>query len=343
MANRVLWLPTGPRSKSSSRIQVYNIHDKLSSLGYNSVLLYEPKRTIWRLPLNKKIIEDIGLGSDDLVIIQKFKTGSTLKYIQEFRKTGCKIGFIDCDEPIAPKITKAVDFVIVPSVFLKQRYEEHVVNCYCIQDCPEIYVSPEGRSHENRESLCCVWFGNHSKSKWKEVAFFKNLLKSKGILGWNFETISNTRKATHRWGKDSFTKLTTYDLVVIPVPEMNLDYSGKSANRLLQSMALGLPVLASPIPSYLDITKSNNLENLICTSADDWEQMLDYYSDVDNRMSSIHKNYEIAESYSLDVIIKEWINTFNLTKGDMDNVPSSKLLEKIRLKSLFRGYEIKFA
>lgn len=343
MVNRVLWLPTGPRSKSSSRIQVYNIHDKLISLGYNSELVYEPQRTIWQLPLNKLYIRSLGLESTDLVIIQKFKTRSTLKYIQEIKKWGCKIGYIDCDEPISPSIAKAVDFVIVPSTFLKQRYEEYGVKCYCIQDCPEVFKSPEERQYKESEELRCVWFGNHSRSKWQEVTFFKRLLKERNITDWHFETISNTAKANYRWGKDSFSQLASYDLVVIPVPDMGLDYKGKSANRLLQSMALGLPILASPIPSYLEIAEQNDVKNLICETDEDWGEMLRHYTKHKNRVSSIKKNFEVAKTYALEVVINDWIEAFDLKKANINKTLDPKLLEKIKLKARFRSYEIKFA
>ena len=314
MTNRVLWLPTGPRSKSSSRIQVYNIHDKLLSLGYNSVLLHEPKRTIRHLPIVDGDIASMNLGVNDLVIIQKFKKKSTLRTIKKLKETSARVGYIDCDVPIASEIAKLVDFVIVPSRFLQKRYQELGVSCYYIQDSPEHFHLPVPKTPSKGSKLKCVWFGNHSHSKWKEVTYFKRILRKHGVKNWQFETISNTWRATHRWDEDSFGDLSAYDLVAIPVPNMTLDYQVKSANRLLQSMALGLPVLASPIPSYSDVIESENLEMITCESEEEWVQMLNYYADADHRASSIEKNYKVAKSFDLDLIIEEWIDAFQLIK-----------------------------
>ncbi len=342
MIRRVIWFPTGSRAKSSSRIQVYNIHNKLLELGYNSVLGYEPKRTIWHLPLLNSDIKGLDLRSDDLVIIQKFKKRTIKTVIKKLRKSRAKIGYIDCDEPIAKPIAKKVDFVIVPSRHLMERYQSIGAKCFYIPDCPERFLKPNPKPKIN-SVLKCVWFGNYSNSKWKEVLFFQRLLKEYKINNWTFETISNTRKATKRWNRSSFEELTKYDLVVIPVPDITEDYKVKSANRLLQSMALGLPILSSPVPEYLHIIDANKLNNIICETPINWKEMLSYFESSVNRNIALNKNYEVAISYHLDRIIYTWIDIFELKKEGIKKETNKKVLEKIRTRARLLGYEITFS
>ena len=284
-------------------------------MGYDSQLVFEPKRTIWHLPLNKELIKGLELTKDDVVIIQKFKTRSTKRIIQELRNYPIKVGYIDCDEPIVPDIAHLADFTIVPSSFMQKRYEEHGVSAFCIEDSPEKFVD-EAKTQSDNQPLKCVLFGNHSKSKWKEVTYFEQLLKKHNITDWQFETISNIDKATHRWNKDSFNKLTEYDLVVIPVPEMSLDYKIKSSNRLLQSIALRLPVLASPIPSYVDVVEDHGIfDDIICENETDWVEKLRYYSNSEVRKRVGGKNLDIAYSFDLDSIILNWISIMGLTQS----------------------------
>lgn len=339
--NRVIWFPTGSRVKSSSRIQVFNIHDKLISLGYDSIIGYEPKRTIWHLPLNKKDIDKLDLQKDDLVVIQKFKKKSTIRIIQYLKQTPAQIGFIDCDMPVASKeIVDLVNFVIVPSDYLKKKYEAIGAQCITISDCPDKYLEPSLKSSNNKP-LKCVWFGNHSTSKWKEVEYFQHILKKYNISNWQFETISNTSKATKKWNDNSFSELSKYDLSIIPVPQMTLDYKVKSANRLLQSMALGIPVIASPIPSYLDIIGNNQTGHIICNTESDWVKMLNYYSSSENRLSVLKENFKFAQKYNLNHVIGHWIKAMNLSKTPYKKAFDHSILKRIKTKAKFMGYEIR--
>ncbi len=116
----------------------------------------------------------------------------------------------------------------------------------------------------------CYWFGEGSEEKWKDVEKLRRIIGSdKRLEKWKLVTISNHPDADIKWHPNFFLDLLKADVVALPVFNEGEASQAKSANRLLQAMALSLPVLCSPQPSYQDIIKQNE-NGIVCRTESDW-------------------------------------------------------------------------
>src|SRR5439155_555018 len=103
-------------------------------------------------------------------------------------------------------------------------------------------------------------------------------------------------------------ELVTFDLAIIPWdmrrwaindPPLELIRS-KSANRLTQLMATGLPVIASPVPSYIPIIEQG-VNGFIASNRQEWERCFELLRDPVTR-ERIGRNARkaVLERYSAD-------------------------------------------
>jgi len=79
----------------------------------------------------------------------------------------------------------------------------------------------------------------------------------------------------------------------------------KSANRVLKAWGLGLPVAATPIPSYVDIGVQS-----FATMVDDW--LIAYRGLMDRRAREVDaaRGWGIAQQYRAERIAQQWLGVF---------------------------------
>jgi GT2 family glycosyltransferase/glycosyltransferase involved in cell wall biosynthesis len=97
----------------------------------------------------------------------------------------------------------------------------------------------------------------------------------------------------------------------------------KSANRLTQAMALGKPVICSPLRAYLDVLNSHPGSCLIADTPEEWKEKLTLLRDNPSIREEISKKALIAsQSYSIDAMGQKWANLFcnNLSTDKVDIV-----------------------
>jgi glycosyltransferase involved in cell wall biosynthesis len=68
------------------------------------------------------------------------------------------------------------------------------------------------------------------------------------------------------------------DVGIIPWPDIGRAERLKSSNRLVMFMSLGIPVIASPVPSYLPILRHGE-NGFIATEADQWLKFIEQLRD----------------------------------------------------------------
>lgn len=105
--------------------------------------------------------------------------------------------------------------------------------------------------------------------------------------------LSSSRIATQGWTESrAYEALHRADIGIIPVdtshrPEPGAlppDWMRKSENRLTLKMSLGLPVIASPVPSYLDVIVQG-VNGFIADTPHDWRRCLGELRDPDLRVT----------------------------------------------------------
>jgi glycosyltransferase involved in cell wall biosynthesis len=336
MPSKIIWFLWGnPAFIASSRIHGLSIHKKLIEQGYNSFLAYLPTYVEECIPLsnsNKDSFESlVALG--DIVILQKIKDISTLSIIEYFKSLGLKVIFIDCDLPVAMEIGKSVDLVICASKRLQAKYIEYVVHTAYIEDAPEYYSTY--RKKEDSKKLKCLWFGYAATSQWDEVLALKEILKDSRLANWELMTISNHPDATLPWQPDSLKIISKEaDLVALPVFNLSEASMVKSANRLLQSMALSVPVICSPVPSYLDVAATSK-GTIVCNTKEEWTDALIALQGKKLRDDMGQAAFETSNPFSLDHSIHQWIEKLELNDSFKSRSNPEHDKQQSRISKLF--------
>jgi len=101
------------------------------------------------------------------------------------------------------------------------------------------------------------------------------------------------------------------DIALAPMPENNPFYRAKAFSKPLVYMSLGIPVVASPIPSYCELI--NNKENgFIAYTQDEWvEIMLDLVVNNEKRKHIGRLAIDrVVKYHSIDNVSKEYLSIF---------------------------------
>jgi hypothetical protein len=164
-------------------------------------------------------------------------------------------------------------------------------------------------------------------------------------LGMTFFTIHEHANADIQWGLDSWkSHLSKADIVVLPANFQT--QPAKSCNRLTQSMALGKPVICSPLQAYLDIEKDHPGSFLIARTKEEWKEHLTQLRDDENlRKDLSQKALTASKDYSIDVIGAKWVSALIEDKEPIDIIITTYNnidYLKLCLDSIMRNTDIAF-
>jgi hypothetical protein len=147
-----------------------------------------------------------------------------------------------------------------------------------------------------------AWVQNIRESRW---VFAKMSGLSERIAYLRF--LANSRIKTQMWqAKSVYDTMLSADIGIIPIEENGVIVRGtttpvwkvKSENRLTLKMSIGLPVVATPIPSYESIIESG-VNGLFAKGRLDWIRCLEILRDPEVRKSMGEKGREsVAERFS---------------------------------------------
>lgn len=303
---RVFWMLVGNENTGSSRIHGYNIHNALLKKNiYSEVLLgYNRKITF------KKILKLVlYLKSNDILIVQKIENPSLTNLLKLLKIKGVRLAYIDCDLPVLNKTqVKYFDYIICPSKKLQKLYQNTYPkkNILFIPDAVEYYIKTP--PPYNKKAIYFGWLTN-------ERLDLLNSLKSEFLKhNWEIVTMSNREKADVKWkdwhSEATFEIINDYCVSVIPI-DSSESAKYKSANRVLQSLALGNIVLCGDIDSYNEVIEHGE-NGFICNKPEDWADALHKISKTEIREKIIKKGYEVAEKYHIDNVVEMWISNLDI-------------------------------
>lgn len=328
-ANKILWfLWANPTFTASSRLQGLAIHNQLVKCGYASRIAYFPTSFERTIPFSKAIEKSLAalLVPGDIVMLQKCKDKVNLPIIQFFKKSGVKVILIDCDLPIAQEVAKAVDRVICSSELLTTAYSKLNVPSIFIEDAPERFE--ERTLFADKKKFNCVWFGDGTGHRWNDVEKLKTILCDRRLSNWELITISNHTQATIQWQPNySNTISQRADAIALPVSDMEAS-SYKSANRLLQSMALSLPTLCSPVPSYQAVaTESEGV--FVCSTDEEWVNAFLLLENLITRKQLSQEAFRSARKHSLEERITEWVEALQLNENFRASAATERIMRSV--------------
>lgn len=332
---RVYWALSGPIKMASSRLHGYSIHESLQSRGWESHLLFQLKHRIDDLPLPVRWFQSpLLFRKGDIVVFQKLVGVATLEALQQLRNRGIATIYIDCDFP--PKIPEArlATLTVVSSEFLAELYrDEGISNVKVIGEAFEASQRPR-RKFESKK-LRCVWFGAMDNIKQMELYALKKLMQRE-FPDMTLEIISNTRHATINWDF-SWDEIKRCDFAVITGTECLTSFC-KSSNRLIQAMALGLPVIAYPLPAYKPIIRHGR-NGLLAGNEQEWMDALRAISRAEVRKRLAWTGYRYAKRYfGLEQVCQDWMNLFQ-SIGHR-RLPVSRPIDKLKERALLAGIKV---
>lgn len=293
LANRTIGFVLSSNVSSplpSTRISVLNMLPFLTEAGYASEIFFEPQTPSERPDVHNLSTEMLERNVS-IAYFQKVLGPSVLREVRNLSKAGIKTVFGVCDV-VDNDMAAATDATIVVTDYLRGlyapelRHKIHVVHDGI--EHPEVFKRHYGQHRMGRVSAVLVTSSQLEKipvigmpPKFLDVTVVghypilaSRILQAKELywklrqLTTNSDRLSLVRSrmfrrfSTKNWSADSvYSHMTSADIGIIPVemkddPIAGLTVSSwqvKSENRLTLSMALGLPVIASPVPSYFDV------------------------------------------------------------------------------------------
>jgi hypothetical protein len=309
---KVGWLLLGDVNTGSSRIHGLNIHRFLCSKGVESVIVQTSAHMTNTLTLSPEEQERVLSSGFDVLLFQKVRDEKAQQFARAASGRGIRTVFIQCD-CIDTQMVSAVDQVVVTSQNLCDYYRSHYgIEATVIQDAVEVDTS-HGKQHRVKSPLTLIWVGY--SDNWESVGMVRDVLDSMNDNDFVLKTISNHPEADVPWDLATVSdEILQADIGVIPA-HLEAWGLGKSNNRLTMFMALGMPVVASPVPSYLDIIRQGR-NGFLARSQEEWTEALLALKSVETR-SAVGKQARLDSfgSFGLNTIGPQWLNLLRAAKG----------------------------
>lgn len=260
-------MPAFPNKNfASSRIRVFYIHNAINNLD------------------EKKYKSVIGRQKDaDILIIQKIIKKGRERDIRNF--AGFKI--FDFDDPIGyreiKKIASCVDLVTTDTEGRKKEFDAlgYDIPCVVLEDCldyeiVDIYETPEVSNQ-------VAWFGNnrsYSSIKWMVPEIISNKFQLNLIT--DAEKIKENGVCVTQWNLSTFINDLRKSNISV------LSHAGshsqvKSNNKMIVSIAAGVPCIVGQSQSYEELAKQFDLECFIVNDNNSLKNAMKHLNSIENR------------------------------------------------------------
>ena len=301
----------------STRIAVLNVLPILETLGYSAEILFEPASSDETPDLDRHVGRLIEARCD-LVVIQKAYGASVIRAVRALRTAGIPTVYSVCDLVIPEMVEETHASVVVTEHLRQlypPALHQKITVVHDGIERPEVVREDSPGSREASGRLRAVLVTSQSLRRIPileippsgyEVEIVGRYVTAQGPVVAVKEVWSALRRARSvrdRWytclasihpfiRRIPWTQETAYaamrraDVAIIPA-----DYSlgvkpgqavpgwtVKSENRLTMKMAIGLPVVASPIPSYEGVL-AHGVTGFFARSRRDWLDSLERLKD----------------------------------------------------------------
>lgn len=289
----------------STRIACLNIFPLLEYFGYKPSIIFEPIHGNEK-PDVSGLVERVLAEGIPIVVFQKIHGASVLEAVRQLRLSGVKTVYCVCDV-INNEMAAETDATIVVTDYLKSLHAPHIQDrIHVVHDGIEY---PEQMRHANNSyanqrltaslvtshplfsppllsSVPAGWRINIIGAFPPASASIERLRTLRWQLNeehsWrkNWQNISaffNPLINHIKWHPQSvYDQLCKADIGIIPIDttvdsQLNSPaWKVKSENRLTLKMAIGLPVIATPIPAYENVI-DHGINGYFARSSDDWK------------------------------------------------------------------------
>jgi glycosyltransferase involved in cell wall biosynthesis len=300
-------LSNSARPIPSTRIACLNIFPLLRGEGFDAQVLFEPEEGREK-PDVSGLVDRVLAAGIGIVVFQKIHGPSVLDAARRLRAAGVKTVYLVCDL-INNEMAAATDATVTVTDFLRSLYAPelqpriHVVHDgieHPQQQRPAEVTARGGRltaTLVTSHPLYRVPVIGSAPAGWKvdivgKFPSAKQPLARLRALRWAMhQEEDDAAKRGLLWAaldphirhtawspEGVYQRLSRSDIGIIPIDTLSSpattlpppSWKVKSENRLTLNMAVGLPVIATPIPAYEDIIE-HGVNGFFALSATDWQ------------------------------------------------------------------------
>lgn len=308
-------LSNSRRPIPSTRIAVLNMFPFLRAAHYEPHIVFEPESGAERPDVSGLGPRIVAEGFD-IVVFQKVMGPSVEALVRELGQAGVRTVFCVCDV-VDPVMAELTDATVTVTDFLKSlypaplRHKIHVVHDGI--EHPELERLPVSTRRGTRADplravlvtsaslesvpqivtppswLSVTIVGRYAPGTLQRLreARWALVLRHRGAARLAYlRFLANRRIRCVPWHADTvYDHMRAADIGIIPVddqpgadPAKVPSWQVKSENRLSMKMSLGLPVVATPIPSYLPLVKQGE-NGFLARSPGEWMACLETLRD----------------------------------------------------------------
>lgn len=302
---KIGWVISHDREWAASRLQGYLVHEWLLRQGADSTIVLEqfnrvPSPRSWAFV--KSAVHLLRSKCD--VVVFEGGNWPMMQLAKLWRASGRRAVGTRCD-PIPGAYDRAYDLTVVPTAELQQRLA--IERARVIDDSAEIPPGKFKTDYSGASRLKVVWMGHQGYADYI-VGLVARLQQHPEIAAhFDFELVSKGEFATKQWSEATVADdILACDIALLAIPAGTW-FQTKSANRLALMMGLGMPVVASLIPSYRSLAQPG-VNGLFIESDEAIADALLALRDPAVRAElGRQARLSVADRYSIEAIGPRWL------------------------------------
>jgi len=311
------------KNNPSIRLRRLNLRKPLRKAGVSADIIYR--------------YED--LLTYDNILVSNFNK-QILSEIIALRKKGKQIFFCHSENlwnlQCQKEVFNACDYIVCCSTKLAEltqaRLTSSFTKCVVISDM----VETPRPIHEPKETdkLQIVWVGMGGNSY-----LAKDIKPIIDDLGMELSIISEHPDADIQWKRETYLyDMAKFDIAICP---QNVKLQpAKSCVKVATALRLGLPLVCSPNPAYLEAVE-HGVNGFVADNDEEWAAALTELQSFETRKKVSEQALATSTQFEPDSIANKWVELLNLPKPKIafvnDTLPQKYLsygdvlLEQIRL------------
>ena len=347
----------------STRVAIVNMLPFMRSAGLEPCILFDPPHESETPDLTGVAARAVEAGCQ-VVVLQKVHGVGSVALAQELAIAGVRTIYAVCDW-IDLQMVKATDATVVVTDYLSSLCPATLLSrIYVVHDgierpemCKSDWSSEVGSPVHPLQSVLVTsaaldrlpvlghpppWLkvrvvGRYGSGmrRWSEMRWKWAAMPAEARLNY-LRFLANRRIECVPWDRDRvYREMMQSDIAIIPVETSTVDPAAgippawklKSENRLTMKMSIGLPVVATPIPSYEAVIE-HGVNGFLARSSRDWQACLTALRDPDRRREmGLAARASVARKYSMHEQAVKLIRVLLESAHEGNSARSSLLLQ----------------
>lgn len=241
----------------------------------------------------------------DNILLSHFNE-DVIRQATELKKRGKKLYFCHTEAmfgyPYQAEVFNLCDYIVCCSTKLAELTQEWLTSshtkCVVIEDMlEEPRPVHQPKDTDKPRAVFCGMGGNSYLAK--------NLLPTIEQAGMELVLITEHADATIPWNRDTYLQdMANCDVVICP--QNVAAQPAKSHVKVATAMGIGMPLICSPNPAYLEIVE-NGVNGYIADSQEEWLHALTQLKDINKRRDMGQKALETSNYFTEPATAQKWV------------------------------------